>query len=394
MFAFSFSDSTVVSLITCSPGKEVYARFGHTAIRINDPISKIDIVFNYGIFDFNSKNFYLKFIKGETDYKLAAYDFAYFLPEYKERNSWVWEQELNLTLAEKNELIQLLLTNYEPQNRVYRYNFVFDNCSTRPRDKVTESIDGRLSYLFPESKKTFRDLVEIYVGTSTWLKFGIDMIFGDEADVVARRTQSMFLPEVLMKEFQMAEVVPVNGEKTPPRPLVAKYNVLVEKEQEEINEPFVLFRPLSVTVFLLILGLAFLYRNRKFHYFYKVFDTVLFAIIGLIGCIAVYLSFFSLHPLVGQNADIMWLNPLFLFVGIAQWIKPLKPATFFIMVLNSILILIILFQYALNIHYFNAAFIPLVLLLLLRSLNYNKIRLKKGIKIGNKRIKYPSNKWK
>ena len=390
--AFSFSDSTKVSLITCSPGKEVYARFGHTAVRVNDPINGIDIVFNYGIFDFNSKNFYLKFIKGETDYKLAAYDFIYFLSEYIERNSWVWEQVLNLNPAEKKKLINSLMLNHRPENRTYRYNFVFDNCSTRPREKIIESLDGRLNYPFRESEKTFRDWVGLYTGEDTWLKFGIDMIFGDDADKLATRSQSMFLPEILMGEFQTAEITSIENEER--RSLVSEYAILAEKKSEQKEELFFLFTPFAVSMFLLALGFAFLYKNRRFHYFYKTFDTVLFVTIGLIGCIVAYLSFFSLHPLVKHNASILWLNPLFLFAGVAQWIRPLKTATFFIILLNNLLILVILLLYAFDVHYFNAAFIPLITLLFLRSLNYNKIRLRKGIKIGNRKIKYSQNKWK
>lgn len=390
---FPISDSVEVSLITCSPGKEVYARFGHTAIRVNDPINDIDIVFNYGIFDFNSDNFYLKFIKGETDYKLAVYDFKYFLPEYIERNSWVWEQVLDLSIAEKKSLVNLLIENYQPENRTYRYNFVFDNCATRPRDKIIESISGRVIYNHPDSEKTFRDWVEVYVGSNTWLKFGIDMIFGDDADIIATKDQSMFLPDVLMEEFQMATIVSLH-ENNETHPLISKYNVLVEKEPEDVKQLFILFRPLPVTIFMLVLGLLFMYKNRKYHYFYKIMDTILFVAIGLIGCIAVYLSFFSLHPLVRHNIDILWLNPLFLIAGITQWFKRLRLPTLFIFALLNILILIVLLLYAFNVHYFNIAFIPLIVLLYIRSLNYIRIRVKKGIKIGNKKIKYSSSRLK
>jgi len=388
-----FSDLAKISLITCSPGEDVYARFGHSAIRVNDSINNIDIVFNYGIFDFNSKSFYLKFIKGETDYKLAAYDFSYFLPEYEERNSWVWEQVLNLTPTEKKELIEFLIENYQPENRTYRYNFVFDNCSTRPRDKILEALDGRLIYKNPKNEETFRDWVGIYVGEKTWLKLGIDMIFGDDADVVATQSKSMFLPEVLMNEFQTAEIVSTNVDGGT-QPLVSEYNVLVSKKMEENKELFFLFRPLPATLFLLALGCAFLYKKRRFHYYYKALDTILFVLIGLIGCVVFYLSFFSLHPLVKSNANILWLNPLFLFAGIAQWFSPLRTTTFVILIINSILILLILILYAFEVHYFNIAFIPLTLLLFLRSFNYIRTRLKIGIKVGEKEIRYSSSQLK
>lgn len=382
--AFSFSDSVRVSLITCSPGPAVYARFGHTAIRVYDPINNIDWAFNYGMFNFNTENFYFKFVSGQTDYELAIQNFSHFLFEYVMRNSWVWEQVLNLTLDEKRELIDLLMINYSPENRIYRYNFVFDNCATRPRDIIMQSLNGSLNFTARETPKTFREWLKPYIGENTWLRFGIDMIFGNSADVVATRMESMFLPEVLMAEFQMAEIVSFDGSV---RPLVSEKNILAAKQPEKEKELFFLFTPFAVSMFLLLLGFVFLYKSRKFHKFYKTFDSVLFVLLGLIGCIIVFLDYFSLHPLVKNNANILWINPLFLFIGIAQWFKALRLVTFFAVVLSAILILIALFLYVLNIVYSNIAFIPLALLLFLRMVNYIRVRLKKGIKIGNKTMR-------
>ena len=192
------SDSAVVSLITCSPGEEVYSKFGHTAIRVKDKTNNVDVVFNYGIFSFETEHFYYKFIKGETDYQLGIYETNYFLPEYAERNSMVWEQVLNLSSAEKKNLVATLLENYEPQNRVYRYNFVFDNCSTRPRDKITGSVNGYIRYHQTSEPATFRRWVGDYVGTDTWLKFGIDLLFGIDADAIAKQAGSAKASNMVM----------------------------------------------------------------------------------------------------------------------------------------------------------------------------------------------------
>ena len=129
----SFSDSASISIITCSPGQEVYAKFGHSGIRVSDPVNNKDLIFNYGIFSFDTENFYYKFIKGETDYFLGVHPTDFFLPEYKNRNSMVWEQVLNLTVTEKRRIINALLENYKPENRMYRYNFVFDKQNQQAR---------------------------------------------------------------------------------------------------------------------------------------------------------------------------------------------------------------------------------------------------------------------
>lgn len=371
----SFSDSTIISLITCSPGKEVYAKFGHTAIRVKDDVNDIDIVFNYGIFDFNSHNFYLKFVKGETDYKLAAYDFIYFLPEYVERNSSVWEQELNLTIEEKRKLIELLLVNYEPQNRVYRYNFIYDNCSTRPRDIITKAINGKIEYQLIPEVKTFREWVREYVGKDTWVMFGIDMIFGKDSDRDASRKESMFLPEVLMSQFQGAVVIESDKHNT--HNLVSEYHTLNEEQpQQKENSPFIL-TPIVICVFLLIIGITLIFFRHKLRKTCKIFDTAIFAIIGLIGIMAFYLTFLSLHPMVKDNFNLLWLNPFFFIAAIIQWVKPLRSVTFIIQTLNVILLFIALIVLTQSIQYLNIAFVPLILLLLIRTLIYLRHRIKK-----------------
>ena len=139
------ADSIRISLLTCAPGSEIYALFGHSAIRYEDPSRKEDWVFNYGMFSFKDPNFVMRFVKGETDYQLGVIPYRYFEAEYALRGSSVYQQELNLTGAEKQKLITLLRENYLPAHRVYRYNYFYDNCTTRARDKIEESIQEKWS---------------------------------------------------------------------------------------------------------------------------------------------------------------------------------------------------------------------------------------------------------
>jgi len=377
----SFSDSAVISLITCSPGEEVYSKFGHTAIRINDPKKGIDVVFNYGIFSFETEDFYAKFIKGETDYQLGVYETSIFLPEYKKRNSMVWEQILNLTVPEKRKIINLLIKNYEPQNRFYRYNFVFDNCSTRPRDKITGALLGFVRFDISTDAKTFRQWVGMYVGTDTWLKFGIDLVFGIDADRVASQSEAMFLPEVLMNELQAAQIISPNGQS---RKLVYDKYVLVDKVEtkEENNSSSWSYKPLNISIVLLLMGsLITLWDvSRKRHL--KIFDSALLIVTGLAGLIVFYLMFFSLHPLVKYNLNLLWLNPLNIITGTLIWIKSvtLRRILFFYQIFNMVLLIGALFAFALSVQSFNIAAFPLIVLLLIRStrwFDYTKRKLYK-----------------
>ena len=171
------NDSIRLSLLTCAPGEEIYSLFGHTAIRYENPSRGIDAVFNYGIFSFSAPNFVLRFALGETDYQLGATDYEYFAKEYEYDGRSVWQQVLNLTNEEKTELIRLLEENYRPQNRVYRYNFFYDNCATRPRDKIEESIEGQVVYPTtpPDNARSFRDIVHQYCQGHPWARFGIEL---------------------------------------------------------------------------------------------------------------------------------------------------------------------------------------------------------------------------
>jgi hypothetical protein len=376
----TIGDSAVVSLITCSPGEEVYSKFGHTAIRVKDKINNVDVVFNYGIFSFETEHFYYKFIKGETDYQLGIYDTNFFLPEYAERNSMVWEQVLNLTSAEKKNLVATLLENYEPQNRIYRYNFVFDNCSTRPRDKITSSVDGYIRYHQTSEPTTFRRWVGDYVGTDTWLKFGIDLIFGIDADAIASQKESQFLPEVLMSDFQEAEIVTLDGKS---RKLVEKSaTVLVDKKHVETTTSIFdfLLKPLAVSLYLLILGVLITLLDIKYKKHNKIFDSILLFITGIAGVIAFYLMVFSTHPLVASNLNILWINPLNMIVAFLIWIKPLRKILFVCGILNLGLLAATLITFSLSIQSFNLAAFPIIVLLMLRSSHWVDMAKKKIFK--------------
>ena len=369
--AAAWSDSTVVSLVTCSPGPEVYARFGHTALRVRDPLGGVDLVFNYGVFDFSTNNFYVKFVKGETDYKLAVYDFRYFLPEYEERGSSVWEQRLNLNPQEKRRLIEALMVNYRPENRVYRYNFVFDNCSTRPRDKIEEAVDGQVRYGNgqPEARPlTFRQWIARYVGADTWLMLGIDMIFGLESDRPASLRQSMFLPEVLMRQVSDARIV---ADGAPERPLAQPAVTLVRGGSGPLlTDGCGWLKPLPVMWLLVVLvGLSTALARRRgggWRLGLRVFDTGLFALAGLVGCVIFFLDFVSLHPLVGDNLNVLWLNPLLLLSAVGVWLPGLRRPR---RVLGGVLLLCMAAACVLYVacgQSLNAAFVPLWMVLCLR----------------------------
>lgn len=384
-----FTDSAQYSLITCSPGEELYARFGHTGIRVKDSINNTDVVFNYGLFSFNTENFYYKFIKGETDYQLGVISTNAFLSEYIMRNSYVWEQELNLTTAEKRKLAAALIENYKPENRVYRYNFIYDNCATRPRDRILHACDGMVKLTNPGEQRTFRNWVALYTGTESWTQFGIDLLFGRSADVNATNIESMFLPEVLMSEFENIRIVrkdSIFNEKK----LVLKTNEIVSGTYPQENKNLI-FKPLLIFLLVLIAGIMLTIWETRTNHYARFFDSLLLLVTGVAGVLIFYLMFFSVHPMVKSNMNILWLNPLNIIAAILLWFKRLRFSVFIYKIINITLMMLVLILFAISYQYFNTAVFPLILLLLIRYVSYiinsEKAQVKIMLKHNEKKTK-------
>lgn len=297
-------DSIRLSLLTCAPGEEIYSLFGHTAIRYEHPARGIDAVFNYGMFSFNTPNFMLRFALGKTDYELGISDYQRFAAEYEYFDRSIWQQTLNLTTEEKEKLIALLEENYRPENRTYRYNFFYDNCATRPRDKIAESLQGELIYdplLEGNSQKTFRDIIHQYTEGHPWAQFGIDFCVGVEADGPITDRQSMFAPFYLMDYFSTARIVGNGGEK----PLVSDTEKIVIAEPEAEDKGFGLTPMQAALLLFILITAATIYGIQKKKSLWGI-DLLLFASAGIAGCVVAFLVLFSQHPAVSSNY-LLWV---------------------------------------------------------------------------------------
>lgn len=303
-------DSIQFSLLTCSPGTEIYSLFGHTAIRYQNYTQNKDIVFNYGMFSFSSPNFIYRFVKGETDYQLGVNDFRSFEAEYMFRGSSVYQQILNLTYEEKLKLQNLLFTNYLPQNRVYRYNYFYDNCTTRARDQIEKCIDGDVEYPTSVPDKTFRGIIHEFTKGFDWEEFGIDLCLGAGADKPIGIRQQMFSPFYMRSFAESAFIKDENGNT---RPLVLREEVIVDADVVDAAESSFPFSPIACATFFLFLNvvIAFVQIVRKKIYWF--WDLILYLSQGLAGCIIAFLFFFSIHPTVDSNWLILLFNPIPLF---------------------------------------------------------------------------------
>ncbi len=315
-FAFSsnLSNSAEISVITCSPGTELYSIYGHSAIRVKDSISNTDVVFNYGTFDFNTPNFYLKFLNGNLKYMLSASKFNSFMRTYFHENRSVYEQQLNLDSSQKQRLFNLLLENYQPENKYYRYDFFFDNCATRIRDIVYKVIDGEIVYNGKtHDNRTFRSLIHEYLYNNVWIKDGQDLLIGLPSDEITKVQEQMFLPDYLMYYFSISQYIK-DGKTTP---LVKSKHTLYEFQPSKCNRNPQ--NPAKVVWGLFMLFSVITLLNIKFKASMAlfIFDRLLLFIIGLAGILILFLSFFTLHEATQNNLNLLWSFPsilIFVFV--------------------------------------------------------------------------------
>ena len=300
------TDSIRFSLLTCAPGTEIYSLFGHTAIRYENYTRRIDVAFNYGMFSFNTPNFIFRFVAGETDYQLGITPYSYFEAEYAMRGSSVYQQVLNLTQSEKERLLTILENNYLPENRIYRYNYFYDNCTTRARDKIEECIEGKVVYSDSLSGKSYRSIVHEFTAGSPWGEFGIDLCLGAEADKEINKGQQMFSPFYMKYYASNAYIVDAGGSR---RPLILDETKIVDVEPEEVQPGFIL-SPLMCGALFLALCVVMAWGQWKTQRIWWGWDIVLYGLQGLAGCIIAFLFFFSVHPTVGSNWLLILFNPI------------------------------------------------------------------------------------
>ena len=360
-------DSVRISLLTCAPGSEIYALFGHSAIRYEDPAREEDWVFNYGMFSFKDPNFVMRFVKGETDYQLGVIPFRYFEAEYALRGSSVYQQELNLTEAEKLKLIGLLRENYLPANRVYRYNYFYDNCTTRARDKIEESIEGKVIY--PENDKvlSYRDILHEFTAGSEWSEFGIDLCLGSEADEPINERKQMFAPFYMLAAARGAQIQ--RGDEVVS--FVREETKIVDAELED--ESAFPLSPMTCALLLLACTVVIVIRGFKKRRQCLAWNALMFLLQGLGGCIIAFLFFFSSHPTVGSNWLLILFNPLpllYLPVMVYRGIKQQKDPYHWY---NAVALTLFIILMPVLPQEFNPTVLPLTLNLLLLSIGHLSI---------------------
>ncbi|MEG1644116.1 MAG: DUF4105 domain-containing protein [Bacteroidales bacterium] len=367
--AESKNDSISVSLLTCTPGQRIYELYGHMGIRVKIPVRSFDVVYHYGVFSFNTPNFAYRFVKGETDYSIGVAPYYDFVSMYAMRGSNVRELSLNLTQKESWDLFSALNINTLPSNSEYRYSFLYDNCATRPRDIIAANLSGGIEYVKQSARPTFREMIHNSAVNYPWLTFGIDLVLGDEIDRRVDFIKTPFLPAVTESIIANASVREKNGTL---RPLALNEPVTIINPQNIQKSPVTpwIFMPLTVTSFLLVivvvLSVIEIVKRKHFRWL----DTLLFTAYGATGLLIFFLLIFSEHPAVSPNYNAFWLHPFWLVAGVLVWVKSADKFLYYYHFINFALIFGLLVEFGIMSQQINAACIPLMLILMARSVAY------------------------
>lgn len=363
------ASDTTIYFVNIYPGSAIYELEGHSAI-IVDVKGRMPIAYNFGVFDFNSPNFIYRFVKGETDYKAVECPAMSFLAPYVDHGRRAMAHELNFTPEQKARLVDLLKENVKPENAVYRYNYVKDNCATRPL-RAVEFAAGDSLRLAPAPFEanssipvTFRNIMRHYHKNYPWYQFGIDIALGSGIDYLLSRREMTFAPAELDKMLVNAEV---GGRK-----LVSHSFAMIDfPEDNAVDDatPWYL-SPLAVCWLFFALALALTVYDIRRRRVSRWFDAICFGLLGLAGCVLTYLIFISVHEATSPNYLYLWLNPLCLLVPCLIFVKRTSIVLNCFQIVNFAVLLALLAVWPFLPQSANPAFLPLVGAEILRAASY------------------------
>lgn len=356
--AFSQDSSRIrISLLTCTPGEELYSIFGHSAIRVIDSNSVTDYVFNYGTFDFSDEDFYLKFVRGKLLYFVSLDRTDDFIFDYINEGRGITEQLLNLSAEEKKEIKQALIENLKEENRFYKYDFFLDNCTTRLRDIILKHKHPSpiLPAVMPVNTR-FRQAIHQYLekGGQYWSELGIDILLGAPTDKIMTAAEQEFLPDNLMYALDSAQNIQIVQQKIP-------VFTVAEKENSTIFlKPFIVFS--FVLIFYLLLDLL---KFRFAQIFLSILDRLIFFVTGSLGILLVLMWTATDHTMTRNNFNLLWAFPG--FVICAFYTGSDKPFAKKLFLFHVGLLSLSLLSWFFLPQEMNNGLLPIVMLLLYRS---------------------------
>ncbi len=347
-----------ISLLTCTPGAELYSIFGHSALRVTDSNSVTDHVYNFGTFNFNDEGFYLKFLRGKLNYMLSLDHYEDFKADYIAQNRGITEQVLIFSPEEKLNIRRALNENLKEENKYYLYNFFLDNCTTRLRDIIVNNHEPApaLPYAM-RAGSTFRDGLHKYQDLSDrpWTKLGMDLLLGTPADDVMTPAQQSYLPDNLM--YSLAGVKNT--------PIISSTENLYTFEPQANSK--VIFTPLVFFTALLLLYVLLSLSEKVFlKKLLAGLDGSLFFAVGLFGIIFVVMWVGTDHYMMRNNYNLLWAWPMHTVYAFFINRNSKRVRTYSL--LTAVFLLLLLCSWFFLAQEMHNALIPLIVLMIYRSI--------------------------
>jgi len=355
------------SLLTLAPGNEVYELEGHTELRFTDHDQDLDMTVSWGVFDFDSPGFLYRFVKGETDYMAVSKPYVDFLLINGFSGRRVTEQQLNLDSIEVKRLLELVECNLLPENRVYRYNYVKDNCATRPMALIEQAICGTIRHPGDTiTATTWRAEMSSYHANYPWYQFGIDMALGSGIDKPITGRETCYSPVALSRFIGSAS-------RPDGRPMVkGEQKIILEGTPEGLPSsptPWYL-TPMFAACVILALTILTARRDMNRRHPSRWLYTILYGLAGMGGLVLTFLIFFSTHEATSPNWLFLWLNP-FCFIGITGvWLKKHNSAVYFYQIVNFVALIVLAAIGFTGTQHLNVAVYPLILSYFITAAEY------------------------
>ena len=342
-----------ISILSIGEGPSLVDAFGHTAIRVKDAELKNDVVFNFGVYDFNSPNFYSNFVKGRPEYKLAIQNYSNLIQNYIRQKRYIVEHQLNLDQNSTKIIIDLLVEKLN--DPYYIYDYFRDNCTTRAADIVIDKTNNKFKddKLESEAILTYRDLIHRKINENSWAALGIDLCLGAIIDKKINTRETFFLPENLMNYLDLYE-----GD-------IIKRNIIYSPESE-ISYRENLPSPLLINLILSLIIVAITIFNFKSNKWNKSLDSLIFLISGSIGILIIYLWFFSNHFAGAQNFNFLWAFPLNFALIFAIYKNKIPNWSIGYIKLLIILIILLFLHWTTGVQKYNLTLLPIFVALLIR----------------------------
>ena len=342
-----------MSILSIGEGPSLVDAFGHTAIRVKDEELKNDVVFNFGVYDFNSPNFYSNFVKGRPEYKLGVQNYYNLTQNYVRQKRYIVEHQLNLDQNSIKIIIDLLVEKLN--DPYYIYDYFRDNCTTRAADIIIDKTNNKFKdeKLESEDILSFRELIHGKINENSWAALGIDLCLGAIIDKKIKTRETFFLPENLMNYLDLYE-----GD-------IIKRNIIYRPESA-ISYRENIPSPLLINLILSLIIVAVTIFNFKRNKWNKSLDTLIFLISGSIGVLIIYLWFFSNHFAGAQNFNFLWAFPFNFALIFAIYKSKIPNWSIGFIKLLIIMIILLFLHWSTGVQKYNLTLLPIFVALLIR----------------------------